>query len=81
MICGTCVCPTPVPTPALGDLCTVINDTHAVCTYGFVAHGMSWWNAFVGGVLVTGFVIGIIVLHGYMRTTAKETNGKKESKP
>jgi len=52
--CGSCVCPTVTPTLPVGDLCTVINKTHAVCSIGINTHGMS-----VGNSMFTGMVIGI----------------------
>jgi hypothetical protein len=74
--CGTCTCPTPLPTLPAGEFCTAINGTHVVCGYGLTANGMSWMNAFVSGIFVTLVLIGVILAVRYLTTPANKEDNK-----
>jgi len=62
--CGTCVCPTPTPTLQVGDLCTPINATDAICHIGFNTHRMTVMDAMlVGAVSMLALIAFIFVIY------------------
>jgi hypothetical protein len=59
-ICGTCVCPTSIPTPTLGDFCVAFNESYALCrNTGNIA------TASISNVFFTGVIMGVVLVVVY----------------